>query len=60
MVRGLYQIPEGSVSADLLGDDHEPHRVKLAKKLQVTAHVFFNFWADLTGACATVDSYLAL
>jgi hypothetical protein len=36
--------------ADLLkGRSDEPGAVKSATKLQARAHVFFNFWADLTG-----------
>lgn len=38
--------------SDLVGEDPEPHRVKLAKKLQRTALVFFDFWADLSGESA--------
>jgi hypothetical protein len=35
--------------ADLLKGSDEPGAVKSAIKLQARAHVFFDFWADLTG-----------
>jgi hypothetical protein len=37
--------------ADLLEghSDDKPSAVKSARKLQATARVFFDFWADLTG-----------